>query len=87
MKKISKKEAESEINNFFNELQNKKPSPSEIKKIKRLAMNHNIKLREKRKKFCKKCYSIELRVKSIKNKIKTTECKNCGGISRWKINR
>ena len=81
--KLSIKETEDKIKKTFSDF----PTPNEIKKAKKLAMSKNIKLSVLKKKFCKKCYSIELRVKSIKNKIKTTECKNCGGISRWKINR
>ncbi len=81
MERLSKTEAEEKIKETFS----KKLSPREIKKIKRLAMKHNIKLKDLRKKFCKKCYSTELRVKSIKNKVKTVECKNCKNIMRWKI--
>jgi len=83
MKKVSKTEAEKQIKEFFLEI-NKK-SPKEIKKIKKLAMSHNIQLKELRKKFCKKCYSPNLKVKSIKNKIKTVECKDCGNFMKWKI--
>ena len=83
MKKLSKKEAEEKIKEFFKELKNK--TPQEIKKIKKTAMKHNIKLKEKRKGFCKKCYSFDLKTKSTKNKIKTVECKNCKSIMRWKI--
>ncbi len=83
MKKISKTEAKEQIEDFFKNLKDK--SPKKIKKIKRLAMSHNIKLGEKRKKFCKKCYSTELKTKKIKNKVNTIECQSCGNISRWKI--
>ena len=81
MGKLTKSEAEKEIKKAFS----RKLSPKEVKKIKRLAMKHNIKLRKLRKRFCKRCYSTELRVKGIKNKIKTVECKNCGYVSRWKL--
>jgi len=81
--KKNKEEAQAEINEFFKNIKGK--TPKEIKKIKRLAMKHNIKLREKRKKFCKKCFSTKLRVKSVKNKLKTVECENCKHVSRWKI--
>ena len=83
MKKLTKSEAEKEITQFFKNIQSK--NPKEIKKIKRLAMKHNIKLGDKRKKFCKKCFSSNLKVKSIKNKIKTIECQDCKKISRWRI--
>ena len=81
MQKLTKSDAEKEIKQAFN----KKLSPIEIKKIKRLAMKYNIKLGELRKKFCKKCYSTELRVRSVKNKVKTVECKKCKQIMRWKL--
>jgi RNase P subunit RPR2 len=81
--KLSKTEAKKEIEEFFDNIKNK--TPKQIKKVKKLAMKHSIKLGNLRKKFCKKCYSPDLKVKSIKNKFKTTECKNCGYISRWKI--
>ena len=83
MKKLTKKEAEDEIKEFFQDIKNKKTG--EVKKIKRLAMKHNIKLKDKRKKFCKKCYSIKLKVKKVKNKVKTIECENCGSVFRWKL--
>jgi len=83
MKKLSKTEAEKEIKEFFKNIQNK--SPKEIKKIKKLAMRHNIKLGELRKKFCKKCYFSRLKILGIKNKTKRIICKSCGEISRWKM--
>ncbi|MCK9596984.1 hypothetical protein M0R19_07390 [Candidatus Pacearchaeota archaeon] len=83
MKKLSKTETTKEIKDFFEEIKNK--SPREIKKIKKLAMSQNIPLKGRRKLFCKKCYSPNLKVKSIKNKIKTVECLNCNNLMRWKI--
>jgi len=83
MEKLSKSEAEKEIEQFFRNIKKKKAK--EVKKIKRLAMKHNIKLGDKRKKFCKKCFSPKLKIKSLKNKVKTVECQICGNISRWKI--
>lgn len=81
MEKLTKSRAEEEIKEAFS----KKLSPKEIKKIKRLAMKHNIKLGKLRKRFCKKCFSTELRVKSVKKGIKSVECKNCGYVSKWRI--
>jgi len=83
MKKQTKSEAEQEIKEFFKDLKNK--DPKDIKKIKRLAMHYNLKLGEKRKKFCKKCFSTKLKVKSIKNGLKIVECQDCKKISRWKV--
>ena len=83
MKKLIKQEAEKEIKTFFEDIKNKKQR--EIKKIKRLAMKHNIKLGSLRKKFCKRCFSPRLKIKSIKNKIKITECQQCKNVSRLKL--
>ena len=83
MIKLSKNEAKEKIEGFFKDVEHKRPE--EIRKIKRIAMHYNIKLGDKRKKFCKKCYSVNLKVKSIKDKVKTAECGNCGGLMRWKI--
>jgi len=83
MKKPSKTEAEKEIKEFFENIKNK--SANDVKKIKKIAMSYNLPLKNLRKKFCKKCYSPNLKFKSIKKKIKTTECENCGTLMRWKI--
>lgn len=82
-KKLTKAQAEEKIQEFFQNIQDK--TPEEIRKIKKLAMHYNIKLGALRKRFCKKCYSPNLKIKSIKNKIKTIECRNCQAIFRWKI--
>ena len=84
MKKISKTQAKEKISKFFKDIQSK--SPQKIKKIKKLAMSHNIPLKENRKLFCKKCCvpykSPKIR---IKNKSKVVTCENCGFVSRWKL--
>jgi RNase P subunit RPR2 len=84
-KNLSKSEVVKQIEEFFLNIKNK--TPKEIKKIKRLAMKYNIPLKKKRKLFCGKClmpYSGKEKNR-IKNKIKSTECGNCGKINRWKI--
>jgi len=83
MEKISKTEANEKIEEFFNNIKEK--TPKEIKKIKRLAMTFNIPLKEKRKLFCKNCYSPNLKIKSIKKRVKTIICKECENIMKWKI--
>lgn len=83
MKKLSKTEAKKEIEDFFEDIKNK--SPKEIKKIKKLAMKQSVKLGNLRKKFCRKCYSPDLKIKSMKKRIKTIECKKCNSLMRWKI--
>jgi len=83
-KSLSKTEAENKINEFFCCIKEK--TPKEVKKIKRLAMSYNIKLREKRKLFCQKCFhpfvgpSIR-----IKNDLITMTCENCEHKARWKF--
>jgi len=85
MKKLSKSEASKEIEEFFSNLKSK--TPKEIKKIKRLAANSNIRLGEKRKLFCKKCLMPYLgKEKTRINKgTKSVECENCGYVVRYKI--
>ena len=82
---ISKLDSEKQIEDFFNNIKNK--TPKEIKKIKRLAMNKKISLKDKRKLFCKYCfnpYSTKEKIR-IKNKMKNVECTKCGKIFRWRI--
>ena len=80
--KLSKNEIEAKIKSMFSQ----NPSPKEIKKIKKLAMSKNIKLKELRKRFCKRCYNLfnsensEIRIKKGKKIIKC----ECGYISRYK---
>lgn len=78
---MNKKEAGEFIEEFFKS----KHSREEVKKIKKLAMSYQIKLGDKRKKFCKKCYSMNLKFLGIKNKIKRVKCEDCGNVMRWKI--
>lgn len=84
MKTPSKSEAEKQIQEFFTNIRNK--TPKEVKKIKKIAMRKSIKLRDKRKLFCKKCFAPYKNPKiRIKNKMKIIICENCGNVSRWKI--
>lgn len=82
--KLSKSEIEKKIREIFEN----NPNPKQIKKAKKLAMSKNIKLGLLKKKFCKKCYNLfdsknsEIR---IKKGFKTTKCKKCGIISRFKL--
>ena len=81
--KISKTQAKEKIEEFFLDVKSKKKE--QIRKIKKLAMAHNFKLREKRKLFCQRCYSTRLRVLGIKNEIKRVLCEDCRKVYRWKI--
>ena len=84
MKKLSKTEAKQQIQEFFSKIEGE--TPKEIKKMKKLAMRHNIHLKELRKRFCKKCFAPYKNPKiRIKNKIKSMVCENCGYVGRWKI--
>ncbi len=83
-KKISKKEAKKQIEEFFLNIKDK--TPKEVKKIKKLAMSFNFPLKEKRKTFCKKCLSpYKVKKIRIRNKIKSVECKDCGHVNRWRV--
>jgi len=82
--KLSKKETEEKIKEIFSN----NPTPNEIKKARRLAMNKKIRLGGLKKKFCKKCYSLfnsensEIR---IKKGFKIIKCNVCGQINRHKL--
>jgi RNase P subunit RPR2 len=84
MSKEDKLEAMKRIEGFF-----KKPTgTNSARKIKNLAMKHNIKLGNLRKKFCKKCYSVFNSENSkirISKGFKIVKCK-CGFENRWKMN-
>jgi RNase P subunit RPR2 len=85
MKKVlSKKQVVLEIEEFFRNISKK--TPKEVKKIKRLAMSYKIPLKEKRKLFCKKCFSpyVESGIRVKKGHINIT-CSHCHHISRWRI--
>ena len=85
MKKPSKTEARKEISEFFSGVKNK--SSKEVNKIKRLAMQNNIPLKNFRKKFCKKCFSPYVNPKvRVRKGMKIIECEGCGNVSRWRIN-
>jgi len=85
-KKISKTQAKEQIHDFFCEIRHKKPE--EVRKIKKLAMNYNIKLGDRRKLFCKKCLMpyVNSDIK-IKNGFLTITCENCNHKNRWKLNK
>jgi len=84
IKKLSRSEAKKQIEEFFKNVEDK--TLKDVKKIKRLAMKHNIPLKEKRKMFCKKCLrpyqNPNIR---IKKGLKIIICRNCEGISKWRV--
>lgn len=84
--KISKTEAKEQIDEFFSHIKEK--TSKDVKKIKNLAMKHNIKLGDKRKLFCKKCFNSYVNSSiNLKNGFLNIECSNCGYKSRWKIKK
>lgn len=83
MKELGRTQAKEKIEEFFRNIDNK--NKEEIKKIKKLAMHYHIRLGDSRKKFCKYCYSTELKTRKITKDKKTFECKNCKRLMRWKI--
>jgi RNase P subunit RPR2 len=78
---MNKTEAQEKIQDFFKT----RHESENVRKIKRLAMSYQIKLGEARKKFCKKCYSMNLKTLGIRNKVKSVKCNECGNVMRWKI--
>ncbi len=85
MKKLSKKEAQEIVQEFF---ENQRIEPSRVKKIKTLAMNHRIRLGEYRKKFCKKCYvDLTLGTVRLNKKHKQVICGVCGTVNKWIIKK
>lgn len=82
IEKLNKKQVEEKIESFFADINNK--TPEQVRKIKKLAMAHRIKLKYLRKKFCQKCYSTKLKVVGIKKGMKTVKCEN-GHVMRWRI--
>jgi len=79
---LSKTEAKEKIDHFFKRQSFNK---EEMRKIKRLAMKFKIRLKDKRKLFCKKCLS-QLKGKTrVKNNHKVVECSSCSYKNRYKI--
>lgn len=81
-KKLSKKQAQEKIQEFF---QTSNFKPEELKKIKRLAMKYRIRLGTLRKKFCKKCLNSLKGKTRITKTHKTVICKNCQAKNKFKL--
>jgi len=83
-RKISKTEAKEKIESFFSDLKNK--TPKEVMKTKKLAMKFNIKLGNRKKEFCKKCFTPYKNSKiRIQKGFKVILCENCGNRRKWKL--
>ena len=85
MDKLSKTRARKSIDDFFAQKVLKRQS---VHKIKRLAMQFNIRLGKNRERFCKKCDSD---LKSGKVRVtktsKTVICSACGFINKMRISK
>lgn len=81
-KEMSKKEAKEKIDAFF---RRENFSEDEVRKVKRLAMQFNMKLSGYRKRFCKKCLAKLNGKIRISRNYKTVECKNCGYKNKFKM--
>jgi RNase P subunit RPR2 len=85
---LKEKYSKSEIENKIKDLFSENPSKRDIKKIKSLAMSKNIKLKDYKKMFCKKCFNFftpnncEIR---IKNGFKRIKCNDCGYRTRYRM--
>ena len=85
-KTISKKEAQKQIEEFFENVKQK--TAEGVKKIRTLAMAHNIKLGSKKKPFCDKCFKPYITPSIRINKgIVTMTCDKCGHICKWKMTK
>ena len=86
MKKLNRKDAQVIVQEFFDNSQ--RIEPSQVKKMKTLAMTHRIRLGEYRKKFCKKCYvDLTLGTVRVNNGSKILTCGVCGTINKWIIKK
>lgn len=83
MRDLSKTKAKEKIEEFFKDIKEK--DKESIRKIKKLASHYHIRLNEKRKVFCKYCYSTKLKTRKIRQNMKTVECENCKKMMRFKI--
>ncbi|MGV8151785.1 MAG: hypothetical protein ACP5OG_01785 [Candidatus Nanoarchaeia archaeon] len=82
---VSKKQSKQEIQDKIKTLSLNLNS-NNIRKIKKLAMKKNIKIKNLKKSFCKKClFPFDSKSKiRIKKGFKLIKCK-CGYVSRYKL--
>jgi RNase P subunit RPR2 len=79
---LNKTQVHERIEHFF---KNNEFKPEQLKKIKRLAMKLNIKLKPYKKLFCKKCLNPLKGKTRITKTHKTIICKNCQHKNKWRI--
>ena len=81
--KLTKKEAQEKIDLFFRQ---EEFDSKNARKIKRIAMSYHIRLKNHKKRFCKKCFCNLRSGKMRTNKgYMITECSSCGYKNRWKM--
>lgn len=78
---MGKEDVKREADEFFKD----KHDAEEVRKMRITAMGSQVKLGEKRKLFCKRCNSMELKVLGVKRGIKRVRCTKCDSISRWRV--
>ncbi|MDP4039110.1 MAG: hypothetical protein Q8P57_00820 [Candidatus Pacearchaeota archaeon] len=83
--KLTRKEADEKIDKFFRQ---DKLDVKEVKKIKKLAMKYHIRLKEHKRRFCKKCFSdLKGGRVRIKRGCKILICRVCDYENKWVIDR
>jgi RNase P subunit RPR2 len=81
-KHISKSQAKDLIDKFFSR---NNFAAEQLKKMRKLAMRHKIKLSKQRKFFCKSCLSKLSGKIRITGTHKTVICKSCGFKNKFKL--
>ncbi|MBI3334478.1 hypothetical protein HYZ97_03240 [Candidatus Pacearchaeota archaeon] len=81
-KELTKREAQIYLNEFFSQ---SSFTSEQVKKAKRIAMRHRIKLTQYRKSFCKKCLSPLHGKIHITKEHKTVICAHCGYENRFRL--
>ena len=81
-REITKKEAENKIKDFFS---SSDFSPIGLKKIIKLANKYGIRLKEKRRLFCKSCLSPLRGKVRISKTHKTVLCSSCRKTNKFRI--
>lgn len=79
---VSRKAAEKQIADFFNK---GSFTAEQVRKIKRLAMSHNIKLKSYKRLFCKNCLHPLKGSLSVSKTHKTIICENCKNKNKINI--
>lgn len=85
MKDLSRLEAKERIGNYFSK---ESIDSKSTKKMMKLAMKYRIRLKDERKRFCKKCYSdIKKGKTNISKNYKKVICPSCNYVNRWNIEK